>query len=190
MKRSLPIFLGLVLFTLLGGCNNISSYTEQVYQIPAEIMALPTGTTLGLRAPEIELPNVDGEKMYLSSLQGKVVLVDFWASWCNPCRNENPILIKVFKKYQNSSFEKGEGFEIFSVSLDRDEKAWKEAIEADNLSWEYQLGDMQAAKSKPIQEYGIQMIPTNFLLDQNGVIIATNLRGEALGEKLEEMLVE
>lgn len=185
------MLLGALLLAILGACNNTASdNTEQEYQIPEEIKALPIGTTLGLRAPEIELPNVNGEKMSLSSLQGKVVLVDFWASWCNPCRKENPTLVNVYNKYSALSFDKGAGFEILSVSLDRDEKAWKEAISADKLPWEYQLGDMQAAKSKPVQEYGVQMIPTNFLLDQNGVIIAANLRGEALGEKLEGMLSE
>lgn len=189
MKKSQTLFLHILLLLTVASCkNNQSADTTDAYVVPDEIKALPIGTTLGLRAPEIILPNTEGEKMYLSSLQGKVVLVDFWAAWCNPCRKENPHLVKVYEKYKSSSFEKGEGFEIVSVSLDRNEKAWREAIQADKLSWPYQLGDMTGAGTLPAQDYGIQMIPSNFLLDRNGVVIATNLRGEALEEKLESLL--
>ncbi|MFC2080516.1 TlpA family protein disulfide reductase [Bacteroidota bacterium] len=188
MKRLFPIVFGIVMVLFLSACKNNTSKETEEYEVPEEVKALPTGTTLGLRAPEIELPDVDGKSMTLSSLTGKVVLVDFWASWCNPCRKENPTLVKVYNKYHETSFSKGEGFEIFSVSLDRDEKVWKEAISDDQLPWSYQLGDMLGARTKPAQDYGIQIIPANFLLDRNGVIIASNLRGEALEEKLESML--
>ena len=186
---------GLVLTTtvilMLTSCgNNSSSGTgeEAAYTMPPEIEALPVGTTLGLRAPEIEMPNLDGEIMQLSSLRGKLVLIDFWASWCNPCRLENPHLVKVYDEYNDASFTKGEGFEIFSVSLDRNEEAWREAVVKDRLDWPYQLGTSEGARTEAAQDYGIQMIPFNFLLDQHGVIIATNLRGEALNEKLESLL--
>lgn len=156
--------------------------------MPPEIEQLPVGTTLGLRAPEIVLPGLEGETLRLSSLRGKLVLVDFWAAWCNPCRRENPELVKLYSKYNDASFTKGEGFEIYSVSLDRDEAAWKKAVEADKLNWTYQAGDMKGAGTEPAQDYGIQMIPASFLLDQHGVIIATNLRGDALAEKIESLL--
>lgn len=172
----------------LASCNNKQADIDQPYQIPEEVQSIPFGKALGLRAPEIELPNVDGNTMTLSSLRGKLVLLDFWAAWCNPCRQESPVLVKVYEKYHEASFEKGEGFEIFSVTLDRNEDAWKKAIKEDNLSWPYQLGDMLGARSKPVQDYGIQMIPSNFLLDKNGIIIATNLRGEGLEEKIESLL--
>lgn len=191
MKKFSGLLTFIALITLVISCNNkpAASLTEEsVYQLPEEIKSLPFGTTLGLRAPEIELPNPESEMMKLSDLRGKVVLLDFWASWCNPCRKENPILLKIYKEYAASSFTVGQGFEIYSVSLDRNEKAWKEAIEADKLSWPNMVCDMQAAKSKATLDYGIQMIPSNFLLDQNGVIIAINLRGEALSEKLESLL--
>jgi peroxiredoxin len=188
MKKLQSHLVSLMILMIVTSCSNKQVDSDQVYQIPEEVKSLPYGTTLGLRAPEIELPNPDGEKMTLSSLRGKLVLVDFWAAWCNPCRRENPNLVKTYAKFHSASFEKGEGFEIVSVSLDRNEKDWKEAISKDNLSWPYQLGDMLGARSKPVQDYGIQMIPTNFLLDQNGVIIATNLRGEALEEKLDSLL--
>jgi thiol-disulfide isomerase/thioredoxin len=161
---------------------------EVTYTMPPEIEALPIGTTLGLRAPEIEMPNLEGETMTLSSLRGKLVLVDFWASWCNPCRLENPHLVKVYDEYQRASFTKGEGFEIFSVSLDRDEGAWRNAVIQDRLDWPCQLGTMEGARTQAAQDYGIQVIPSNFLLDQHGVIIGINLRGGALDEKLNSLL--
>jgi len=182
--------ISIVLF-MLSSCGNKpadNAAEETAYIMPPEIAALPVGTTLGLRAPEIEMPNLEGETMQLSSLRGKLVLIDFWASWCNPCRMENPHLVKVYDQFNESSFTKGEGFEIFSVSLDRNEEAWREAVVKDRLDWPYQLGTSEGARTAAAQDYGIQMIPMNFLLDQHGVIIATNLRGEALDQKLESLL--
>lgn len=188
MRRSITILA--IAITILGSsCKNEQPAAEQQgYIMPPEIEQLPVGTTLGLRSPEIELPGLEGETLRLSSLRGKLVLVDFWAAWCNPCRRENPELVKLYSKYNGASFTKGEGFEIFSVSLDRDEAAWKKAVEDDKLNWPYQAGDMKGAGTQPAQDYGIQMIPSSFLLDQHGVIIATNLRGDALAEKIESLL--
>ncbi|HOP00542.1 MAG TPA: TlpA disulfide reductase family protein [Bacteroidales bacterium] len=173
----------------LSSCKNASTPENgAAYKVPEEILAIPEGVTYGLRAPEIELPSINGETMKLSDLQGRIVLLDFWAAWCNPCRMENPNLVKAYAKYHDVSFTEGEGFEIVSVSIDRNESAWKKAVEEDNLSWPYQLSDLEGAKSKAAIDYGITMIPTNFLLDKNGVIIATNLRGELLEEKLESLV--
>ncbi len=190
MKKTGSLIVSALIFLSLVSCNNQPVNADQPYVIPPEIEALPSGTTLGLRAPEIELPNAEGETVKLSSLQGKLVLVDFWASWCNPCRQENPELVKVYNKYSDLSFTKGEGFEIFSVSLDRNEEAWKEAIEKDKLSWPFMLSDLSGARTQAAIDYGVQMIPANFLLDKNGVVIASNLRGPALEEKLKSLLPE
>ena len=141
------------------------------------------GIEIGNKAPEIIENSVSGNPIKLSSLAGKIVLIDFWASWCKPCRNENPFVVSSYEKYKDVSFTGGNGFTIFSVSLDKDPKAWKNAILADGLSWENHVCVLNS-NAVFIQSYNISMIPTNFLIDGNGVILASNLRGKALDEKL------
>ena len=141
------------------------------------------GIEIGNKAPEIIENSVSGNPIKLSSLAGKIVLIDFWASWCKPCRNENPFVVSSYEKYKDVSFTGGNGFTIFSVSLDKDPKAWKNAILADGLSWENHVCVLNS-NAVYIQSYNISMIPTNFLIDGNGVILASNLRGKALDEKL------
>ena len=187
IKRTI-IYVAATISILILSCRNESAELDQGYVMPPEIEQLPVGTTLGLRAPEIALPGLEGGTMRLSSLRGKLVLVDFWAAWCNPCRRENPELVKLYNKYNDASFTKGDGFEIYSVSLDRNKDAWKQAVEQDKLNWPYQVGDLEGARTQPAQDYNVEMIPSSFLLDQNGVVIATNLRSEALEEKLESLL--
>lgn len=135
----------------------------------------------GKKAPEIALPNPEGDTIALSSLKGKYVLIDFWASWCKPCRNENPVLVENYKKYNDK------GFEIFQVSLDRDKEAWINAIKKDNLNWTH-VSDLKFWDSAPAKVYDVTGIPANFLIDKNGIIIAKNLRGDALEAKLSEIL--
>lgn len=126
-------------------------------------------------APEINLPNPQGETMPLSSLKGKVVLVDFWASWCGPCRRSNPGLVRLYKKYENAKFKKKGGFEIYSVSLDRSKKSWEQAIEKDNLAWSYHVSDLKFWNSEAGITYGVRSIPQTFLIDEEGYVIGHNL---------------
>ena len=135
----------------------------------------------GVTAPESALPNPQGDTILLSSLEGKIVLLDFWASWCPPCRKENPNLVKAYKKY------KDRGFEIFQVSLDRTREAWLKGIEDDQLDWIH-VSDLQYWNSVVVPIYNIQAIPMSYLLDREGRIIDQNLRGERLQQKLEEIL--
>ena len=132
-------------------------------------------------APEIELKNPVGNPVKLSSLRGKVVLLDFWASWCGPCRQENPNVVAVYQKY------KDRGFNIFSVSLDTDHDRWVKAIKQDHLDWTAHVSELKGWQSAICEEYGVQSIPQSFLLDKNGKIIGVNLRGESLDQKLSQL---
>jgi peroxiredoxin len=134
----------------------------------------------GSEAPEISLPDPDGNVIALSSLRGKYVLVDFWASWCRPCRKENPNLVENFMKYYKK------GFDIYQVSLDRNRDDWINAINSDKLVWKH-VSDLKYWECAPAKVYHVSSIPANFLLDKDGKIIATNLRGTALSNKLKEI---
>ncbi|MBT1697795.1 TlpA family protein disulfide reductase [Fulvivirgaceae bacterium PWU4] len=137
-------------------------------------------TAVGQPAPEIALPNPEGSVVKLSSMKGKYVLVDFWAKWCGPCRQENPNVVRVYNKY------KDKGFTVFGVSLDRSKEDWLKAIKDDNLTWTH-VSDLKFWQSEAAKTYGITAIPFSLLLDPNGVIIAKNLRGPALENKLAEI---
>ena len=147
------------------------------------------GTEIGNLAPEINLSNPNGENIALSSLRGKVVLIDFWASWCGPCRQENPNVVKTYKEYKDKKFTIGDGFTIYGVSADRDKKSWEDAIAKDNLSWT-NVSDLKYWSSIGLATYGINAIPSNVLIDAKGIIIAKNLRGKALAETLEKYIVK
>lgn len=147
-----------------------------------------TGLNVGNIAPEISMKNPNDSVIALSSLRGQMVLIDFWASWCGPCRHENPVVVKAYKKYKDEVFVNGTGFTVYSVSLDRDKNAWKAAIKADSLNWPYHVSDLMFWNNAAAQQYQVFSIPSNFLIDGNGVIIAKNLRGDQLEKALELQL--
>jgi peroxiredoxin len=159
-----------------------SLYDTQYVQVLNELSALLEKIALGKPAPDFSLPDPEGQTVSLSDRLGKgYVLLDFWASWCGPCRRENPTIVKVYKEY------KDKGFDVFSVSLDKTHEAWLKGIEEDQLTWTH-VSDILFWDSAPAKLYGIRAIPANFLLDKDGLIIAKNLRGEELGKKLAELL--
>ena len=134
----------------------------------------------GVQAPEIDLPTPEGSNFKLSSLKGKVVLIDFWASWCGPCRRENPHVVEVYKKYHDK------GFDVLGVSLDKDKENWVKAIKSDGLVW-HQVSDLKYWQSAAGRKYGVGSIPHTVLVDREGKIIQIGLRGATLDAKLKEI---
>ena len=138
----------------------------------------------GMEAPDIVMTDRDGNTRKLSDLRGKVVLIDFWASWCRPCRMENPNVVRLYRRYLSK------GFDIFSVSLDNNRDAWLKAIEDDHLTWSNHVSDLRGWSSAAGRLYGIQSIPATVLVGRDGKILARNLRGEELENKLKEIFAE
>ncbi len=135
----------------------------------------------GKMAPALNFPGLDGEVITLESLRGKYVLIDFWASWCRPCRMENPNVVQAYNKYKEA------GFTVFSVSLDRDKNRWEQAIIKDGLVWPNHVSDLKQWQSAAVSKYGFRGIPHTVLIDKEGRILEKNLRGQALENKLEEI---
>ncbi len=186
-----------------------SSYLKEFDQVLASMQKVNAGRNFQMvdenqrrAAPDIKLPSPDGKEYALSDLKGNVVLLDFWASWCRPCRAENPNVVKIYNKY------KDQGFTVFSVSLDgidtrsaarykgdanrlkeatnSQKKRWEDAIAQDGLLWDYHVSDLKKWECAPAKAYGVNSIPRTFLIDKDGKIAAMNLRG---AEQIEEVLL-
>ena len=143
-----------------------------------------TSLSIGNKAPEIAMRDPQGNIRKLSDLKGKVVLIDFWASWCRPCRMENPNVVRTYNQYKDAAFKNGDGFEVFSVSLDQNKAAWEKGILQDKLIWKNHVSDLQSWRHAAAQLYKVNSIPATFLLDGEGIIIKKNLRGQALENTL------
>lgn len=145
------------------------------------------GLNVGDIAPDLKYKNPDGKEVSLSSLRGKVVLIDFWASWCRPCRIENPNVVSAYEKFKTAKFKAAKGFEVYGLSLDKSQEAWVAAIKADGLAWT-NVSDLGGWGSDGARIYGVTSIPGNFLIDANGVILAKNLRGANLHAELQKLV--
>ena len=191
------LIIGIIVSTLLFSCKGnkeTTASTASENEVDKIIVASNVagnqveGLNLGNKAPEITMASPKGNVITLSSFKGKLVLIDFWASWCGPCRLENPAVVEAYNKYHTRNFKNGKSFEVLSVSLDQNEGAWIKAIEKDQLVWPYHVSDLQGWNNAAAKRYGVNSIPTNVLVDGNGIIIAKNLRGEALEAALESQI--
>tara|TARA_B100000780_G_C21053125_1_gene422993 strand:+ start:191 stop:724 length:534 start_codon:yes stop_codon:yes gene_type:complete len=169
-------------FIILSFIICISNFEAQTIE-PVKV-----GLNIGNIAPELDFQNPQGENIKLSSLKGHIVLIDFWASWCGPCRRENPNIAAAYDKYSKSKFKNAKGFKIYSVSLDKNKSAWENAILQDKLIWKDHVSDLRGWSSEGATIYGVRGIPYNFLIDSNGIIISKNLRGIALHQQIDKLV--
>jgi peroxiredoxin len=135
----------------------------------------------GQNAIDLSLPDLNGKMVSLSDMKGKIVLIDFWASWCGPCRHNNPRLIKLYNKYH------GKGLEIYGISLDEDVESWKKAVLHDKLTW-VQVIDDRGWEALSASKYGVEMIPSSFLIDRQGIIRTINAEGAELEKSVRDLL--
>jgi thiol-disulfide isomerase/thioredoxin len=144
----------------------------------------------GENIPAFEAQLINGDKFSLSDLSGKYVLIDFWGSWCGPCRKENPALVELYKEFNGKKFENATDFEIVSIAIETNEKSWKRAIEKDGLFWPYHIPQMDRFKSPIVRQFGVREIPTKYLLNEKSEIIAVNLSIDEIAKMLKNRLID
>ena len=128
----------------------------------------------GELAPDFETMLITGEDFQLSDLRGNYILLDFWGSWCGPCRQENPQVVRLHDKYNKTRFKDADGFKVVSVAIETNEKRWKSAIEKDRLMWKHHIGEFERFKSEIASKYGVKESPTKYLISPDGYIVGVN----------------
>jgi thiol-disulfide isomerase/thioredoxin len=186
MNKKAALFI-----TALAIAAGIGLMSNTAVEEPAALNTPQMATlSIGDKAPEIAFQDPSGKVRKLSELKGKLVLIDFWASWCGPCRQENPNVVRTYNTYKDKLFKNGRGFEVFSVSLDQNKQSWEAAIAKDGLIWQNHVSDLKYWRSEPARVYNVSAIPATFLIDGDGIIIAKNLRGGALEKTLASLQVK
>jgi thiol-disulfide isomerase/thioredoxin len=180
MKKYIVLVIMVFITVSAGSSLGLNPKKQTVRQLPPKV---------GDIAPDIVMLSTDRTTTYkLSDLRGKLVLVNFWASLVAPCRFENPNILRAYQHYATKNFKSGNGFIVFSVSMDTDLESWRTAIARDNLVWPYHVSDLKGYDSEVADAYGIKAIPYNYLIDGSGKVIAINLRGAELNKILQEQL--
>jgi peroxiredoxin len=160
-----------------------------IYGSFSAINAQSPGLEKGNKAPEISLPDLKGKEIPLSSLKGRMVLIDFWATWCSPCVEEQTDLARLYSKFKNSRFSSGKGFEIYGVSLDAKKPNWENFVRTKKINW-IQVSDLKFWKSPVAKTYNIQELPFNILIDGNGMILAKNMHGTDLEKMISKYMIK